>query len=860
MVNQEFAKGDKDLGIILAPKYYNFKQFVGSNFGIPLKAYDSDIAKRLITISTFERADGKKLKKAEILPQLFDILENCQTLGVDKLLVCNSDYFKALTNQKGFEDAIGMVYDCVLEGYTDVKVMPCINPAVLSAQPNKKPLLDRALATLGAVLTGTYVEPKAFEFEYYELITEPLQARAMLKELLQYPLLASDIEATGLRVGEAEVLTIAFAWGTHSAVTLPLHEKYGSSEIIPYLLEFFEEYQGSIIWHNCLYDLKQLIFNYYMKDFNNLQGLYDGCDKLGVDRCHDTMLLAYAELNSTERPPLGLKVLAKEFLGDWGLEEVKDCNGVPLDTLAEYNAKDTCATFWLYEKYKHQITSRIYQEILQPSVEPLLHMMCNGLPIDLNRVDEASEIIVGELEKAEETLKRDSYVDQAVAQLKETACLKYNMTHKKQKESWEFDLEFNPGSPTQLRVLLYDVMGFEPIEFTETNLPKTDRASLKEFKSLLPEDDDRRKTLDALQAISETAIIQNTFLSAFKEMSLEDATGQYTLHGNLRLGGTQSGRLSSSEPNLQNMPSGSAYGKAIKNCFVAPKGWLFAYSDFSALEDRIGAILSKDKNKTKEFLQDFDGHSLRCNAFFPEELEALGLVLDPNEPKSINRIKDEAEALRNKSKPISFLKQYGGGASKIQKVLKCSQQRAVEISDAYDELYAGQIEFQKTNELFCKQHGYIELAFGLQLKTPRIHSKDNGVQSSEVRSSSNAATQSYGMLMNRAFIEFLDRLKASEFKNDVKLINTIHDAVYLLIREDAEVIKWVNDNLVDCMLWQEDPKLESEIKMGAELDLGRDWAHCYTLPNGFSEQNVALFLSKLDGDVEDIKKFLKEAK
>lgn len=305
------------------------------------------------------------------------------------------------------------------------------------------------------------------------------------------------------------------------------------------------------------------------------------------------------------------------------------------------------------------------------------------------------------------------------------------------------------------------------------------------------------------------------------------------------------------------MPSGSAYGKAIKNCFVAPKGWLFAYSDFSALEDRIGAILSKDVNKTKEFLQGFDGHALRCHAFFPEELEDLGLFLNPEDPKSINRIKEEASTLRDKSKPVSFLKQYGGGASKIQKVLKCSQQRSVEISNAYDELYAGQIAFQEKNKLFALKNGYIELAFGLQLKTPKINSKDSGIQSSEVRSSSNAATQSYGMLMNRAFIEFLGRVKASKYKHDIKLINTIHDAVYLLIRDDAEVIHWVNENLVECMLWQEDPVLVSEIKMGAELDVGRDWAYCYTLPNGVSRESIQEFLNILDQDPEDVKKFLK---
>ena len=94
-------------------------------------------------------------------------------------------------------------------------------------------------------------------------------------------------------------------------------------------------------------------------------------------------------------------------------------------------------------------------------------------------------------------------------------------------------------------------------------------------------------------------------------------------------------------------PSGSKYGKIIKNCFVAPEGWLFAGADFSALEDKIGAILSKDKNKTLEFAQSFDGHSLRALAFFPEELPE-GLRIDSKEDNSL--IKKEYGDIRAKSK------------------------------------------------------------------------------------------------------------------------------------------------------------------------------------------------------------------
>lgn len=87
------------------------------------------------------------------------------------------------------------------------------------------------------------------------------------------------------------------------------------------------------------------------------------------------------------------------------------------------------------------------------------------------------------------------------------------------------------------------------------------------------------------------------------------------------------------------------------------------------------------------------------------------------------------------------------------------------------------------------------------------------------------------MLMNRAFIEFDQRVEAAGMSDSIKLINTIHDAVYMLIRDDVEVIEWVNRNLIDCMEWQEHSMLQSDIKLGAELDIGKSWDKQYTLKN-----------------------------
>lgn len=271
-------------------------------------------------------------------------------------------------------------------------------------------------------------------------------------------------------------------------------------------------------------------------------------------------------------------------------------------------------------------------------------------------------------------------------------------------------------------------------------------------------------------------------------------------------------------------------------------------------EDRIGALLSKDPNKTAEFTKGIDGHSLRANAFFPEELVERGIVITDNtDAEQINKIKDLAPDLRQNAKPISFLKQYGGGASKIQQVLKCSIARAKAISDNYDELYKVQIQFKEKNRTFAIQHGYVEGAFGLRLRTPKINRKApdrNGTYTftaeaeAESRSSSNMVTQSWGMLTNRAFIEFEQRMTRDHMHKDVMLINTIHDAIYMLIRNDAKVIKWVNDNLIECMEWQEDPMIHGDIKITADLDVGPSWDKQYTLAHNMSVAEISAFLKE----------------
>jgi len=580
------------------------KQKILINYLIPLSRISGiPLAKDMCVLPAYHPSTGN-LKKVELVEETSNILEYCRMNGIETLLVGDGKYFEYLTGEKGLEKQIGKIFECVVEDY-DMKILPVLNYTSLDMNPDKQPLQDRAFKTIADELNGCYSPDEGFEFESYEMVTEPSRAKELLKDYLKYDKLACDIETTGLPVGPTEILTIAFGHNTYNAFTIMVHDMYGygyEDTMHDLLKGFFHEFSGRLLFHNGLYDVKHLVYCLYMDGFKDTVGMREGLDDLAFD---DTFVLSFLDRNSTSRPSLGLKDLSFPLLGDYG-ENVKDATLLDAETISLYNSKDIAGTWYVYDKCKHMIDTRIYREIMEPSYRPLLKMMLNGMNLDLKRVEEVRIELSLVLQEAEAILAKDENVQLVERNLRFEAAEKYNNSHKvMRKTSGDFrGLSFNPNSSKQLQMLLFDVLNFQPVELTAKGAPKTDRASIQEF--LTYADAHQKLALEALINISQTSIILNTFLHAFETMSITQ-DGVTTLHGNLRLGGTQSGRLSSNEPNMQNLPSNSKSGKAIKSCFPAPEGWLFFGADFSALEDRIGAILSKDVNKTKEFLEGYDG-------------------------------------------------------------------------------------------------------------------------------------------------------------------------------------------------------------------------------------------------------------
>ena len=316
-------------------------------------------------------------------------------------------------------------------------------------------------------------------------------------------------------------------------------------------------------------------------------------------------------------------------------------------------------------------------------------------------------------------------------------------------------------------------------------------------------------------------------------------------------------RAPSNIKNMQQIPSNSTFGKLIKTCFSAPKGWIFAGADFNSLEDYISALTTRDPNKLAVYERGFDGHCLRAAYYFKDELPHI----DVTDPHSVNSIKKTHPELRQESKTPTFALTYAGTYHTLKANLGWSEQKAKAVEASYHELYKVSDEYVAKRLEQAAKDGYVEVAFGLRVRTPLLKqviwkgSKMPYEAAAEGRTAGNALGQSYGLLNNRAAVEFMQKVWNSPFRYDVLPVALIHDAIYLVIRDGIDVVTWVNRELIKSMQWQELPEIQHDtVKLGAALDLFYpDWAHPITLPNDATPEQIREVCEKALGELESHK-------
>lgn len=231
-----------------------------------------------------------------------------------------------------------------------------------------------------------------------------------------------------------------------------------------------------------------------------------------------------------------------------------------------------------------------------------------------------------------------------------------------------------------------------------------------------------------------------------------------------------------------------------------------------------------------------------------DSIEGISLITaNEYNVAQINSIATKHKELRNKSKAPTFALTYQGTYKTLMNNCGFTEDEAKNIETNYHKMYKVSDDWVANKIKLAEQQGYLDSAFGLRIRTPVIaksvlgNSKTPNLAVAESRSVGNAVSgQSFCMLTCRALNEFMERVYASEYKHDIMPVNLVHDAIYLMIRDNIHVVKWVNDNLMDCMSWQELNEIKHDkVKLSAELGLFYpDWSNEITLPNNINRKQI----------------------
>lgn len=590
---------------------------------------------------------GKKTSASDMRDYLDDLIPILvDDLKVRYILVGEGEYFKALTGVNKADAYLGYVlpnaYPEDRKGQFQVLYVP--NYRQVFYDPGKtKARIQQALEALWNHRHGQYREPGCSIIQFSAYPTAVTDIAAWLEKLAQMDCpLTCDIEAFSLRHYNAGIGTIAFAWSKHEGIAFPVDLGPNPPAVRKLLIKFFTECRSKLMFHHISYDVMVLIYQLFMEHLVDTKGLLTGLDVFLDRPWDDTKIITYLATNSCAGNELGLKTQAQEFAGNYAVEEIKDITKIPLPQLLEYNLVDCLSTWFVYEKHWDTLVAddqlQIYEELFKPALWDIIQMQLTGMPLDMDRVAEVKGLLEADRTDAIRRIQAHPLVQQFTHILREEHVETRNKELKSKRISF-YDAEtqavmFNPNSPPQKQRLLFEVIGLPVIEETKTKQPATGGDVLGKLKAYTED----QTVVDLLNAFLDFAVVDKlygTFIPAM-EAAVQGPDGCYYLFGNFNLGGTVSGRLSSSEPNLQTIPSGNEgektkkgrYGKLIKSCFVAPKGWLFVGLDFNSLEDRISALTTKDPNKLKVYIDGFDGHSLRAQSYFGEKMPDIETAPD----------------------------------------------------------------------------------------------------------------------------------------------------------------------------------------------------------------------------------------
>jgi len=595
----------------------------------------------------------------------------------------------------------------------------------------------------------------------YQGILTNKEFEALLDRLSRAEIAAIDTETTSLNYMQAEIVGISVAIVSNEAYYIPLMHEYDGvpkqldrEYVLQKLKPWLEDKEAKKIGHNLKYD-SHIFANH-------------GIELNGTD--FDSMLESYVlnstatrhNLNAVAKRYLNLDTTSYEDVAGKGAKQI-GFNQVNLEDAIHYAAEDADVSFQLHQTLHPKLMeinslAKLYTDIEAPLLKVLQTIERNGVLID------------------ESMLQKQS--DQFAITLKELESKAHSLA----------GAEFNLNSPKQLQEILYDKLSLPILKKTPKGQPSTAENVLQRLAEDFP-------IVQTILNYRTTAKLKTTYTDKLPLMVNQD-TGR--VHTSYHQAVTATGRLSSSDPNLQNIPIRTAEGRRIRQAFIAPKGFQILAADYSQIELRIMAHNSQDPGLLDAFQAGLDIHQATAAEIFAVDLQSVS-----------------AEQRRS-AKAINFGLIYGMSAFGLTRQLGITRGDAQEYIELYFARYPKVKEYMDAIRNQARESGFVETVFGRRLYLPDIDSRNYQRRQYAERSAINAPMQGTAAdIIKKAMIDLQQRLVAESI--NAKIIMQVHDELVLEVEDSS--VGAVSELVTEAM----GKAADLDVALKVDLGVGENW-------------------------------------
>ena len=562
----------------------------------------------------------------------------------------------------------------------------------------------------------------------YQVIYTEAELDHWLEKLAEAELFAFDTETTSLDYMQAKIVGLSFAIQPHQAAYIPLgHDYLGAPEqldcelVLAKFKPLLEDASVAKLGQNLKYDMSVLA-NY-------------GISLAGIK--YDTMLESYVadstatrhDMDSLALKYLGEKTIHFEDVAGKGAKQLT-FNQIAIEDAAPYAAEDADITLRLHQALWPKVQEskgleRVFNEVEIPLVPVLSKVERNGAIVSANLLHKQTQELADRLTEIEQQA--------------------YDLAGE----------EFNLASPKQLGHILFEKLNIPVLKKTAKGAPSTKEEVLQELALDYP----LPKILLEHRTLSK---LKSTYTDKLPTM-INPSTGR--IHTSYHQAVTATGRLSSSDPNLQNIPIRTAEGRRVRQAFIAPEGWKIVAADYSQIELRIMAHLSGDKGLTEAFAQGLDVHRATAAEVFSAELDAV------------------TTEQRRSAKAINFGLIYGMSAFGLGRQLHIGRNQAQEYIDLYFERYPGVQAYMDNIRSSAAENGFVETLHGRRLYLPEINSSNGMRRQAAERTAINAPMQGTAAdIIKLAMIDVNNWLSGEKLQS--RMIMQVHDELVLEVPEN----------------------------------------------------------------------------